>query len=113
MADGSLEDIAAAVGSSVQMASNVALKFPTIRTVGTAAEPQVVGAALAFDAGTISTPIEGENGIWVISPVSVTEPTEKTDFLTEQTTLLSRARGGFEARLLAAMQEKGGLKDIR
>lgn len=113
MSEGSLEDIASAIGSSVQMASNVALKFPTIRTVGTAAEPEVVGAALAFDAGTISSPIEGENGIWVISPVSVTEPTDKTDFLTEQTTLLSRARGGFEARLLAAMQEKAGLKDLR
>ena len=113
MNSGTLEEIAAAVGSSVQMASNVSLKFPTIRTVGTAAEPEVVGAALAFDAGTISSAIEGENGGWVISPVSVTEPTEKTDFLTEQTSLLSRARGGFEARLIAAMQKKGDLKDLR
>lgn len=113
MTSGSLEDIAAAVGSRVEMASNVALKFPTIRTVGTAAEPLVVGAAFGIGTGNISSPIVGENGIWVISPTAVTEAPEKTDFLSEQTTLLSRARGGFEVRLMTAMQEKAGVKDLR
>jgi len=113
MREGTLEEIAANIGSTVQVASNVALKFPTVRSVGTSAEPTVVGAAFAFESGSISSPIEGKNGIWVISPVNIVEPTEKTDFLSEQTTLLSRARGGFEARLLAAMQDKAEVKDMR
>ena len=113
MGEGSLEDIATAIGSSVKAASNIALKFPTISAAGSKPEPEVVGRAFAIDNGNVSMPIIGENGIWVIAPTSSTESAEKSDFLSEQTSLLSRARGAVTQRISNAMLDAADLTDNR
>lgn len=113
MKSGSLQEIATAVDTKVQSANNIALKFPTVSSAGSLAEPEVVGSAFGIPIGNISQPIVGENGIWVISPTAVTEATEKTDFLTEQTSLLAKARGAVTQRISNAMLEAAGLEDMR
>ena len=113
MMSGSLEEIATGVGATKAAASNVSLKFPTISTAGSQAEPEVVGMAFAIPVGNVSNPIIGNNGIWVIAPTSVSEATNKNDYLSEQTTLLSRARGAATIRLSNAMMDAGDLQDNR
>ena len=113
MGQGSLEEIATAIGSSVKAASNIALKFPTISAAGAKPEPEVVGRAFAIANGDVSMPIIGENGIWVIAPTSSTEPAEKNDFLSEQTSLLARARGAVTQRISNAMLDAADLTDNR
>jgi peptidylprolyl isomerase/peptidyl-prolyl cis-trans isomerase D len=113
MAQGTLEEIATAIGSSVKAASNIAMKFPTVSAAGARPEPEVVGRAFAINNGELSTPIVGENGIWVIAPTSSTDATEKTDFLSEQTSLLARARGAVTQRISNAMLEAAELTDNR
>ena len=113
MATGSLEEIASSVGGSVASATNVALKFPTISAAGAQAEPEVVGMAFAIPVGNVSAPIVGNNGVWVIAPTSSTEAAEKADYLTEQTTLLSRARGAATIRMSNAMMDAANIEDNR
>lgn len=113
MATGTLEEIASSVGASVASATNVALKFPTISTAGSLPEPEVVGLAFAVPVGNVSAPIIGNNGIWVIAPTSATEATPKSDYLSEQTTLLSRARGAATVRISNAMMDAADLEDNR
>jgi peptidyl-prolyl cis-trans isomerase D len=108
-----ITSIASSVGVSALTATGIALKNPNIRTAGTKAEPVVVGLAFAIEAGQISNPIIGENGVWVIAPQSVTEAATKTDYLKEQTSLLNRAKGGLSTRLTTALLESGDIEDLR
>jgi hypothetical protein len=113
MSAGSLDEIATAIGSSVKAASNIALKFPTVSAAGAKPEPEVVGRAFAIANGEVSMPIVGENGVWVIAPTSSTEAAEKNDFLSEQTSLLARARGAVTQRISNAMLDAAELTDNR
>jgi len=110
---GSLDEIAAAIGSSAKAASNISLKFPTVSAAGAKPEPEVVGRAFAIANGEVSMPIVGENGVWVIAPTSSTEAAEKKDFLSEQTSLLARARGAVTQRISNAMLDAAELTDNR
>lgn len=113
MAGTDLATIASANGVQVQSASKVALKFPTVRGAGAKAEPVVVGTAAGIAPGLVMGPIVGENGVWVISTNDVVEAPEKTDFLTEQTSILARARGAFTQRVVNAMLKEEGVEDNR
>lgn len=113
MATGTLDEIANAVGEKVSTASNISLKFPTVSGAGAQAEPEVVGMAFAIPVGNLSNPIVGKNGIWVIAPTSSTEAAGKGDYLSEQTSLLARARGAATTRISNAMLEAANVKDNR
>ncbi len=108
-----LASIAAAQGVDVRNSGKVALKFPTIRGAGAKAEPIVVGTAAGAEVGAVVGPIVGENGVWVISTKSVSEAPAKDDFLSEQTSLLARARGAFPQRVVNAMLDEEELQDMR
>jgi hypothetical protein len=113
MATGSLDEIATSVGSSLASATNITLKFPTVSGAGSLPEPEVVGMAFAIPVGNVSAPIVGNNGVWVIAPTSTTDAVVKSDYLTEQTTLLSRARGAATIRISNAMMDAADLEDNR
>lgn len=108
-----LAAIAAANGVQVANSGKVALKFPTVRGAGTKPEPVVVGTAAGAEIGAVVGPIVGANGVWVISTKAVSEAPAKDDFLSEQTSLLARARGAFTQRVVNAMLEEEGLEDLR
>lgn len=108
-----LASIAEQNGAQVRNSGKIALKFPTVRGAGAKSEPVVVGTAAGAEIGSVQGPIVGENGVWVISTKAVSEAPAKDDFLTEQTTLLARARGAFPQRVVNAMFKTEGLEDMR
>jgi peptidyl-prolyl cis-trans isomerase D len=108
-----LATIAQSVGETPQTATGIALKFPTVSAAGPAPEPIVVGTAMGMEKGKLSEPIEGNNGVWVVSPTNVTEAPEKSDFTSEQTALFGRAKGGFNSRVFNAMAEAAEVEDNR
>ena len=113
MATGTMEEVAAAIGGQVLTASDVALKFPTLKGAGALPEPEVVGTAFAIEVGNMSQPLIGANGVWVVAPSSIREAAEKTDFLSEQSSALARARGAATLRISNAMLEASDLEDNR
>ena len=108
-----LEDIAAAVGETVKTGRDLSIKFPTVRGSGASTEPKVAGAALAIPVGSMSSPIVGTHGVWVIAPQNVTEAGSKDSYLEEQSTLASRARTNFPFTVLNTMQKAAGVEDNR
>ena len=108
-----LEDIAAAVGETVKTGRDLSIKFPTVRGSGASTEPKVAGAALAIPVGSMSSPIVGTHGVWVIAPQNVTEAGSKDSYLEEQSTIATRARANFPFTVLNAMQKKADIDDNR
>lgn len=108
-----LEDIAAAVGETVKTGRDLSIKFPTVRGSGASAEPKVAGAAFAIPEGSMSSPIVGTYGVWVIAPTSVTSAGSKDSYLDEQSTLATRARTNFPFTVLSTMQKAAGVEDNR
>ena len=51
--------------------------------------------------------------MWVVAPSSIREAAEKTDFLSEQSSALARARGAATLRISNAMLEAADLEDNR
>jgi peptidyl-prolyl cis-trans isomerase D len=108
-----LEDAASAAGVTVKTALNVNMKTSVVAGSGASAEPEVAGLAFSIPAGEMSMPIIGNNGVWVIAPTSVTEAADKTEFLTEQTDLVTKARNGLSLAISNAMREESNVEDNR
>ena len=120
MRGGSLDEIAEKTGSTVNSANGVSLKTPTISGAGGAGEPNVVGAALALPLDGVSDPIQGVNGIWVITPTTRNEVAAKGEFATEVNSLNDRTYfrnlpigSGSAVRLSNAIQDKADVEDQR
>jgi len=113
MTGDNLEEVAAASGVSVKTALNVNIKTSTIAGSGASAEPKVSGLAFSIPVGEMSNPIIGNNGVWVIAPSNVTEAADKTDFLTEQSTLVTAARNGLSLAITNAMRDGSDVIDSR
>lgn len=113
MSEGTMAEISKSVGVNVLTAVDLSLKSPTIKGAGALPEPEVVGAAFATPIGNMSQPIIGANGVWVVATTSVREASEKTDFLSEQSSGLAKARGAATLRISNAMLEAADLEDNR
>jgi len=113
MSDGNLEEIATAVNETVGTGFKVNTKTSAISGSGAGAEPTVAGLGFSIPVGEISNPVVGAHGIWVIAPVSVSSPAEKTDFLEEQTTIVTRNRSGVSQAVVSGMLEASEVEDNR
>jgi len=65
-----LEDIAASESQTVQTALAVTMKTPTVSGAGN--EPKVVGTAFGLGEGTVSKPIQGNTGVFVLQATKIT-----------------------------------------
>jgi len=113
MTGANLEEVATAIGATVKTALNVNLKTSTIAGSGASAEPEVAGLAFSIPVGEMSNPIIGNNGVWVIAPSSITEAAEKTDFLSEQSALVTTARKGLSLAITNSMRDGSDVIDKR
>ena len=95
MTGGNLDEVAEATGATVKTA------------------PEVAGLAFSIPVGEMSNPIIGNNGVWVIAPSSVTEAADKTDFLTEQSALVTKALNGFSLSIRNAIRDGSDVVDSR
>jgi hypothetical protein len=120
MQGSSLEDIAEKAGDQVNAAAGISLKSPSISGAGGAPEPDVIGAAFALPLNTVSDPIEGANGVWVISPTLRNEVEATGDFKSEVSGLNDRTyfrnlpiSSGASVRLSNAIRDKADVEDFR
>ena len=113
MEGNNLDEIAGNIGNSVRTAFKANMKTAAISGSGAGAEPVVVGSAFSIPVGNMSNPIVGDHGVWVIAPQSITEAEEKTDFLEEQTQLVTRAQSGLSIAVTNAMVEASNVEDKR
>jgi peptidyl-prolyl cis-trans isomerase D len=69
-----LEDLARAMGLSVEPVSGIRFSSSNLGNAGV--EPKVVAAAVYLEKDLLSQPIIGENGVYVLTVNSITEPGE-------------------------------------
>lgn len=111
MSGTSLEAIAKATGSVVQQATDVTMENPVL-TGGVGQEPKVVGNAFALAAGKLSTPIEGNTGVYVVKNNS----TFKAPALTSHAAYVSKLKAqsaGDVNRVLPTLKDNAKIEDNR
>lgn len=69
-----IEDLARELGTQVEPVSG--LRFTSSSLGNAGVEPNVIAAALALEKGVISSPIIGENGVYVLSVNTISTPAE-------------------------------------
>lgn len=107
-----LSQIAVNLNSEVKSASNISFSSFSIPEAGI--EPKVISKAVYTEEGTITEPIIGSNGVYVLEVINVEEP-EMDDMALEQVkSSLSRnyqSRANFEPS--NAIKEKANIEDKR
>jgi len=106
----SLEDIAATMGLAVQEAAQVTFRSYSVQGAGN--EPALIAAAAVSKQGTVTGPVKGENGVYMLS-VNNLVPTSDQDLamLKERLTSTYQMRGSYEA--YEALRKAANIVDKR
>ncbi len=106
-----LAEIASGASVEVQQASAVSRQSPTLPGAGR--EPAVVGAAFGMEAGQISEPLSGNNGVYVIE-VQQKRPAEALDsYGTYAIRETARRRNNVEQGVFEALKDIAEIEDRR
>lgn len=106
-----LEEIAEALNVEVNEAPNISFNSFSIPKAGI--EPSVVGTALTIQPETISEPVTGLNGVYLVKVTGVNEPAGKDNYFAERNRLNStyNQRATYEG--YEALKEMAGIEDKR
>ena len=110
MKGSSLDAIAKANATGVQIANGVSLENPLLPIVG--AEPKVVGTAFGIGANKISAPVEGIAGVFVVKTRTIT----KAPKLAKYDDYVNRLKGNAAqaaSRALPALKNDANIEDNR
>jgi peptidyl-prolyl cis-trans isomerase D len=111
---GTLEEMASKYGPTAQLgtAENVILGQGSIANIGF--EPLAVGKAYALKPGQKSAPIQGEQGVLVIEPVSIAEPqVANTNLKAVQQQLAQQRAQAQDGKIYEAVKAHANVKDNR
>lgn len=113
MKGSSINEIAAAVGLTVQSASNISGNASNVSGAGN--EPKMIGAAFGLEQGKMSQPIKGKNGVFVVLTKEKTTATipDGYTFETEQNIASSQLRRQAQSQVYQALYELSELEDKR
>ncbi len=95
---------------AVESATDLTIQSPIINNAGF--EPKVVGVALNTKANTVSTPVQGNSGVYVVKTKAVTKSPETKDF-SQQITTLQSTSGQAANRIFGTLKDKADIKDYR
>ncbi len=115
MKSGTLEEIATAVGSQVKKAENVNMKANSIPNSGVSTgENEVMGAIFGLKTGTMTSPIKGKGGVYVIRRTADIVPGASADnYLTEQTQSNTSFQNKIVNSVFNAFKEAADIEDNR
>ncbi len=105
-----LEAIAKENKVAVESATDLTIQSPIINNAGF--EPKVVGVALNTKANSVSAPVEGNSGVYVVKTKAVTKAPETKDF-SQQITTLQSTSGQAANRIFGTLKDKADIKDYR
>ena len=106
-----IEDIASTLNLTVQEATGITFSTFSIPSAGI--EPKIIATATSMEEGNISSPLKGENGVFIIAINSVIENPQAQDKEMLKTRLTSnlQVRAIYEA--MEALKNRGEIKDMR
>ncbi len=89
------------------------INFLSTTIPGFGREPKVIGKALALEKNTISNPIKGNNGAYIIEVVKETEPVVPDDLTAAQRQLLNNLTNRVANEPIKALKKNSDIKDNR
>lgn len=95
---------------TVQTATDLTIQSPIINNAGF--EPKVVGVALNTKANSVSAPVEGNSGVYVLKTKTVTKAPATKDYA-QQITSLQSTSGQAANRIFGTLKDKAKIKDYR
>ena len=110
MTGSSLDAIAKATGSTIQQAVDLTIENANIPNAGP--EKKVVGTAFGLGANKISSPIEGNSGVYVVKTSLVTKAPKlanHADYIAKVKSQVS----GYAGRVIPALKENATIEDKR
>jgi peptidyl-prolyl cis-trans isomerase D len=110
---GTLEEMAQKYGPTAQVgtADNVVLGQGSIANVGF--EPLAVGKAYALKPGQKSGPIQGEQGVLIVEPVTMSMPAVANDLKTVRQQLAQQRAQAQDGKIYEAIKAHANVKDNR
>ncbi len=106
-----IDQVAQKAGSKVVPLQNIVFANPVIP--GSAAEYKVIGTVFGSQPNKVSKPIEGQQGVYVISLDSFTNPAQLTNNVREKTQLGQTLAQRSQGQVLDALKDKANVKDNR
>jgi peptidylprolyl isomerase/peptidyl-prolyl cis-trans isomerase D len=107
----SLAEIAKNNNVSVQSASAINLNNPTLAGAGN--EPEVVGAAFSLKAGSVSKPITGDKGVYVVEMMGMNAAPKMDSYKSFAMREASERRQAVVSRVFQALKENAEIEDNR
>ncbi|WP_025742433.1 peptidylprolyl isomerase [Aquimarina pacifica] len=106
-----LDAIAKNQGQTVKTASSLSMKTPTIGGAGT--EPKVVGTAFALETGTVSKPVVGTNGVYVIEVTKKTPGSGLDTYMSYAAQATKKNAEQVNTKVFEALKEAAEIEDKR
>lgn len=106
-----LNDMATSQGQTVQTALAINMKSPTISGAGN--EPLVIGTAFGLGEGSVSKPIVGNNGVFVIEVTKKSPGAGLPNYQAAANRLGSSRSGLVNSAIIAALKEAADIEDNR
>ena len=110
---GTLEQIAGTYGSQAQVKTAEGVILATGTIPGLGSEPVAVGKVFGLKAGQKSAPIQGEQGVLIVEPMSVQKPTAATDVAAVKKQLTTQRQGRADGLIYEAVKNSAEIKDER
>ena len=110
-ANGSLDAIAQAFDKDIIEASDI--RFTTLSLPVAGSEPRVVGTAFTLEQGSLSAPIKGNNGVFVVEMTRKEEAIIPEDLTASKRTLQSSVANRVPNEVFQAIREEARIEDNR
>ena len=110
-AGNNLDQIASKANGQKGMASNVSFSSPFIEGLGV--EPVVAATATALKPNTISKPIEGNNGVYVIKVTNKADAPAQSDLTASKQQIRNNIRSRFGSNIIEELKSTSQIEDNR
>lgn len=107
---GSLESIATANNVTVQQANDASVESAIL--TGAGFEPKVVGTAIATSVNTVSAPIEGVSGVYVVKTKALNKALPTNNYNAQITALKSQGLSA-TGKIFTILKDRAEIKDNR
>lgn len=107
----SLAEIAKNGNASIQTANSINLKNPTLAGAGN--EPEVVGTAFSLKPGSVSKPITGDKGVYVVEVTAFNKAPKMESYKSFAMREATQRRQAVVSRVFQALKENAEIEDNR
>ncbi len=108
---GNLAAIATALGETVMTAPDVTFNTSVLPNAGR--EPKVIGVSVTLPKNTVSKPIVGENGVYVVQVTQITEAPTTKDYAPSKTAVAAKYSSRVDYGAFNSLIELAKVKDMR